>query len=294
MQAREVVIGVDGSVESRKAVIWAARDAVRRDAALRIVHVRHVHAYPVDPFFIAPIPDAVHEPNESSDALVSEAVALAAAAAPALDITAETPGGPAAWTLLEHAAEAQLLVIGGTRRGLLDRAVFGSVTTHAAAHARCPVVVVRGPQSSATDPALPTGPVVVGVDASASGRNAAEFAFEYAVARGLEVVAVQAWPSDALPQRIDDAVVTLERAHIGILTAVAPVSVHYPDVKLTPIAVLGNPVHALIEQSEFADLLVVGSRGLGRFEGMLLGSVSAALVHQATCTLAVVRPTHES
>lgn len=294
MSARDVVVGVNGSAESRKAVVWAAREAARRAAALRIVHVWHSHAYPVDPFFIAPIPDVVHEPNTTSHNFVSEAAALAASVAPALDIITETPGGPAAWTLLEHAAEAQLLVIGGTHRGALDRAVFGSVTTHAAAHARCPVVVVRGPQSSATDPALPTGPVVVGVDASSHGQLAAQFAFEYAVAHGLEVVAVQAWPSDSLPHSTDDAILTIERAHVGILTAVGPVSVHYPDVKLTPLAVLGNPVHALLEQSELADLLVVGSRGLGRFEGMLLGSVSAALVHQATCTLAVVRPAHGS
>lgn len=297
MKVRDVVVGVDGSVESCKAVVWAAREAVRRDVTLRVVHAWHAHAYPTDPFFIAPIADLVNEPVTSARDYVSQAMDLARTTGPTLDIKVATPAGPAAWTLIEQAADAQLLVIGGTHRGAIDRAVFGSVTTHAVTHARCPVVVVRAPYLELGDPTLGKGPVVVGVDRSVTSEIAADFAFDYAAGHGLEVVAVEAWLKTDLPRVADDAVVAVERASAGILDSLSAVRDRYPDVKVTPLPVLGHPVRALIEQGELATLLVVGSRGLGRFEGMLLGSVSAALVHQATVTVAVVRPLdteHES
>ena len=51
-----------------------------------------------------------------------------------------------------------------------------------------------------------------------------------------------------------------------------------------------RPVHQLLERSRGAQLVVVGSRGHGELAGMVLGSVSNALVHKADCPVAVVRP----
>lgn len=52
----------------------------------------------------------------------------------------------------------------------------------------------------------------------------------------------------------------------------------------------GRPLGALLELAEEACLIVVGSRGHGGFDGMLLGSIGQALVHYAPCPLVVVRP----
>lgn len=76
-----------------------------------------------------------------------------------------------------------------------------------------------------------------------------------------------------------DAVLDIAHAHQGITAALASASAECSDVKLTPLVALGHPVDALPEQFDSTELLVVGSRGLGRFDSMRLGSVSAALVH---------------
>jgi nucleotide-binding universal stress UspA family protein len=64
----------------------------------------------------------------------------------------------------------------------------------------------------------------------------------------------------------------------------------YPDVAVTPVLADGGPARVLIEQASRAQLLVIGSRGKGEFAGLLLGSVSHAVLHSAPCTVAVVRP----
>jgi nucleotide-binding universal stress UspA family protein len=64
----------------------------------------------------------------------------------------------------------------------------------------------------------------------------------------------------------------------------------YPDVPVQRLVTRHRPAATLIEQSAHAQLVVVGSRGRGGFAGLLLGSVSHALLHHAACPVAVVRP----
>lgn len=283
-----IVVGVDGSPESRTAVDWAAREALSRGASLRLVHVWHAPTFVGSPFFINPIPDLVFDPEQTAREDLEQARSAALAWAPALDVSVRMPGGPAALTLLEHAADAQMLVIGGTRRSTLDRAAFGSVTTHASTHAQCPVVIVRGPRDDADNATSPQGRVVVGFDRSDPSRLAASFAFDYATRHHVDVVVVEACH---LPPGIrvsgDDNLLGLYRETFS--EAISDVARRFPDVAMTAIAEVGHPVLVLLEHVQDADLLVVGSRGLGHFKGMLLGSVSAALVHQSPVSLAVVR-----
>lgn len=289
MQPPGVVVGIDGSIESHRAVVWAAREAARRGEPLRIVHAWQARTYPANPFVTEWIPDLVDEPKHAAHDDVARAMDTAHSIDPSLEISIRTPGGPKSWTLLQATIGADLLVIGGKQKGVFGRLLFGSVTTHAVAHAPCPVVVVRDPLPGPDRPRGSAAHVVVGLDFSPESHQAAEFAFDYAAGNGLDVVAVQAWPPMDMPIA-SDGDPELKRAETAIARALTPVTDRFPGVAVTPLVARGSPLRVLLEAADRAELLVVGSRGLGTFGGMLLGSVSAALVHQAVGTVAVVRP----
>jgi nucleotide-binding universal stress UspA family protein len=206
----------------------------------------------------------------------------------AIDVVVEFGG--AAPALLQEATEARLAVLGSRGLGELRNLTAGSISAHVATHATCPVVVVPPEQ-----PVGQTGGVVVGVDGSELSIDAVDFAFEQAQARNTTLTAVMAWhdpvrtgPGDLLPLVYDlDA---LEQESAALLAeTVAGHADKYPDVVVRKELVRGYPDDVLIDAGRSAELLVVGSRGRGAFRGLLLGSVSRALVHYAPCPIAVVR-----
>lgn len=288
MTLREIVVGIDGSSESTAAVAWAAAEAVKRAARLRIVRAWQVETRGRFHFTATPIPDTATDPAKQAREQADHAAALARESSPELDVRVEARGGPAAWTLIENSKDALMLVIGATTRDGLDRAVFGSVTTHAVAHARCPVVIVRGTQDPSPLAATLRRSVVLGFDFSSDALVAAEFAFVFAELHGLNVVAVEVSPPIDAP--VGSASDDIARAEARIDEALRPLAAAHPGVGLTPTIARGRPAHVLLEEGARAELLVVGSRGLGRFEGLLLGSVGAALAQHARRPLAIVRP----
>jgi nucleotide-binding universal stress UspA family protein len=136
----------------------------------------------------------------------------------------------------------------------------------------------------------PESRIVVGVDGSPSATRALEYAAHDAARTGalLLVVCVYGMPPSGTTLTFpiglleEDAEAVLRRAlaHVGEIT---------PEVVAKGDAVLGSPGRVLVEASETASALVVGTRGHGHFAGMLLGSVSEYVVHHATCTTTVVR-----
>jgi len=137
--------------------------------------------------------------------------------------------------------------------------------------------------------------VVVGVDGSPESQAALDWGMQEAKLRNGQVVVLASWQypyiTDAAGQVWDytgferDARLILD----GELQRVAD-----PAVPVTGRLVEGNAAAALVEASREADLLIVGSRGLGGFTGMLLGSVSSQLAHHARCPVLIVRPGTES
>ena len=141
----------------------------------------------------------------------------------------------------------------------------------------------------------PAGRVVVGVDDSAGGRAALAFAAQEAVMRSAELHVICAWsmpgghiehakvPGPLRDACCEEAETVLHRLAHEVLSA-------YPG--LCYVLAVGEPppARALVEASDRADLVVVGSRGRGGFAGLLLGSVSSQVVHHARCPVAVVRP----
>lgn len=137
--------------------------------------------------------------------------------------------------------------------------------------------------------------IVVGVDGSASARAALRFALVEARLRGDAVRAVAAWhvpiaayggalvpPDPALVADLEPQTRrTLDRA-------LAEVADEAAGLELEPVVREGLPARVLLEEAEGADLLVVGSRGLGGFRGLLLGSVSQQCAHHAPCPVVIV------
>jgi nucleotide-binding universal stress UspA family protein len=137
--------------------------------------------------------------------------------------------------------------------------------------------------------------IVVGIDGSDGSVHALEFALGEARARGADVKAVAAWhvPASAyegpwVPVAVDpNDFRTIAESALGkaIDEAQAPDS----GVSVTPIVREGQAADVLVAEAQGADLLVVGSRGLGGFKGLLLGSVSQQCAHHAACPVTIVR-----
>lgn len=289
-----IVVGVDGSFNSGAALDWAVADAQRRNAGVRIVHVVWV------PITVAAFGDASTFPPPDDLMAYGEEVLTTArerVASQAPDVHVETsllvrrPDE----ALLEAAQEASLVVVGTRGLGGLGALALGSVSGKVAASAPCPTVVVP-PDVVPSD-----GPVVVGVDGSEPSDAALQWAMTEAALRGVDVVALNAYQVSVLPMPIIDADTmskvaaedrrrAVEQASQAVDRARRAVDV---DVAVTVHVEAGHPADVLLDHGRDAALVVVGSRGLGKFRGLLLGSISQAVLHQATRPVAVVRAPDE-
>lgn len=280
-----IVVAVDGSKPATAALEWAADDARRRGAALRIVHVREpwAHEYP----FHA-VKGFAQSYGDFCEGVLAAAAERAREVAPGLEVTTELADGTVVETLRAGSAAADALVLGSRGVGGFAGMVLGSVGLGLAGHAAGPVVVVRKPHRDEYHE------VVVGFDGSSHSEAALEFAFEEARARRGRVHAVYAWEMPAFSPFAVGYGAALEEIFGNESRAarlrLAPWRDKHPDVPLVESAICGHPVPALAEASLVADLVVVGSRGLSDVRGALLGSVSHGVLHRAHCPVAVVRP----
>lgn len=191
--------------------------------------------------------------------------------------------------LVEESASARLIVVGARGHGQAIAALNGSVSQHVARHAVCPVLVVRPMK----DPH--SRHVVVGVDGSAASLRALDFAVEYAERRALflDVLTVPHHWEPGSAGYPDLTMVELAEARRAdeqrTLAAIQAVVGKHPDIHARVEQPHRSAASALIRASKSARLVVVGSRGRGGFEALLLGSVSAAVLHRAHCPVAVTR-----
>ncbi|MEV7007525.1 universal stress protein [Streptosporangium sp. NPDC051022] len=280
-----VVVGVDGSPSSLAAVEWAAGDAVRRGCGLRIVHVcaPWIHDIPLQ------TPPGFRDSMSAYCGEVLEtAAALARDRAPQLRVEAVLETGKAAEVLRREAEDAEQLVLGGRGLGGFTGLLLGSVCLALAGRVATPVVVVRNMPRHVFDE------IVVGFDGSPGSEAALEYAFEEAVLRKARLRAVHALAAPVLgpyaaayTSLIDDA---FEMAKRLTAEGLAGWRERYPQVEVEQTVVIGHPVEVMREASEAADLVVVGSRGLGGLGAVVLGSIGHGVLHHARCPVAVIRP----
>lgn len=291
--AGAVVVGLDGCGADEPVVDWAADEAARLGAPLRLVTVVDpgVQLTPYEALY-AGAPSLAEQLDRDAHRVLDLAEARVRDRHPGLDIAVTVPWGPPAGALVRLSTGARRLVVGAPARGRLDRFLLGSVALPVTAHARCPVVVVP-----ADTEVVPPRRIVVGVDGSEASTRAVEVALESAEASGAAVTCVLGWNLE-----FDEGVVVTEpgserwkaveqRYAARLHKAVDPIASKHPDVDVDLVVRHGSPSRAVVEAGAEleADAVVVGTRGLGGFTGLLLGSVSRRVVQHAGRVVVVVR-----
>ncbi|MGW5213126.1 universal stress protein [Streptomyces sp. NPDC004051] len=279
-----LVVGVDGSDSSLRAVDWAADEAALRDVSLRVVFASLWERY--EGTALAP------ELGESSGQVAPEDILAAAVRrvrrrhADLSVTTAAVPEEPE-YVLVRESRDASALVVGTRGRSGLAGALLGSVGLAAATHAHCPVVVIRGNHDNRAGGGRHDRIVVGVADAPTA---ALRFAYEEARRRAVPLEAVRTWRCPA-HESISHPLLTgeperpyEERAAKELEAALfdAPA-----DVELRRRTVEGLARRVLLAASQEAGLLVVGRRRPGRL-GTRLGRVAHTVLHHSGCPVVVV------
>lgn len=288
------MVGVDGSPESWRAVLFGAAEAKRLHVPLLLVH-GYAEAIPHLAFGWTRQRGLANAVRDDARRMLTEIELRAHTANPSLTVRSTLVSGGGASTLVELSRAASLVVVGARGQGGFSGLLLGSVGTQVSAHAHTPVVVVRPALAD-----LSTAPVLVGVDGSRGSDQALGFGFDEASGRAVPLVALYAWwmlplrnLGPTTPRRYDPAQAQSEAERM-LAEALAGWSAKYPDVEVHRLARHDmNPALALVEASRDAGIVVVGSRGRGGFARMVLGSVSRTVMSHAHCPVAVVREIEE-
>jgi nucleotide-binding universal stress UspA family protein len=192
--AREVLVGVDGSEVGLGAVRWAAREAVRRNAPLRILHAA--------PYLGSRSSGAPPPELPRARRITAQAYTVARRTEPAVRASTEVVPGDPTDALLRAAAAGQLVVLGSLTTGAPDELVLASVAVRVAARSPQPVIVV--PRPRAGDPTGRPTVAVLGVGGREDDEAVATFAAEAAAATGGSLTVLQTRRQAAPPSWVDD------------------------------------------------------------------------------------------
>lgn len=283
----KVLVGFDGSVDAQRALEWGIAEAAERNAALHVVVSRgpRLSSYP------RPIDEVVAARTQKWVDQAQETLRHAGLPEDLVEIA----DGPPAEVLVNESDVSTIVVLGSQGYGRISGPYLGSVSQHVARYAAGPVVVVRPPANPGSTR------IVVGVDGSGGSEDALEFAFERASRSGAALFVLYGWRSHAARAMgmggaaqfgvILPGTAAEEAAGAELLLAesVAGLSDKYPDVEVYREAIPVPAARVLADASQNAAMVVVGSRGRGAWAGLLLGSVSQAVLHHAECPVAIVR-----
>ena len=310
---RGIVVGYDGSFPSQLALDWAIETARERGRPLTIVHGMNLAGTPGFSAMDLAHVEPVYE--RTAQEIVAEGAERAKKSLEVNQIETQYWLGSPAGQLIEASRSADLVVLGSRGRGRILSGLLGSTSYAVAAHAHCPVVIVRAPAGGDTGdtgdlenlprPNRPDAahPVVVGTDDSAPSDRAVDAAAGTAAAAGarLHIVRVaerlhtNTWTvvEAGAGDQADESGPHPDTTQAGVEESLDKVAERvrgaHPSLEVTTEAAIGEPGETLSEMGKDAGLIVVGSRGRGGFTGMLLGSVSHRVIHDAVCPVMVVR-----
>lgn len=265
-----VVVGVSGSPQSLSVVRLAAREAAEHDRPLQVLHAFNWEAALAAPTLAGARAEA--------ERTIGEAVEVAHEVAPDLSVDARIVEGTAVGALLRRSESAFLVVVGDGGMTTRDCVSTEAAAVQVASRAGCPVLVAR-----LAPP--PQGPVLVGLDGSATSRQALDFALDCATRRDCRVHAVRVIESDdrsAPPGRADESVPP------DLAELLAQRRRTYPTVTVEVDVLRGDPGQVLVAEARSAQLVVVGTRGDQPWRG-LLGAVSQSLLYHAPAPVVFVR-----
>ncbi len=285
--AGTIVVGVDDSEQSMRAVAWAAEQARLEHRELTLVHAIAI----VTPAYIDTA--AVYPEQARRDLHTGGEQVLAAAADKANEIDPDLvvhrifEFADPRELLLELSERAAMVVLGSRGRGRLRSLLLGSVGVAVVRHAHCPVVVHR--------PGVPEAElrgIVVGADGTEESRDVLEFAYREASLRDLPLTVLHCyWDINAATAStyvLPEAGMDLETERMLLAESMSGIADKYPEVVAHTELASGMPQEALVFMGEHMNLIVVGAHRLGRLSRMLFGSVAISVVEHATCPVAVV------
>lgn len=281
VQPGSVVVGIDTSTSSRRALDWAIDYAQAMHRPIHLVH-GFSHDRPDLVFSMGAEPEKLYAAGERVLTQGRNQVRLRDGSIP---VTAAHADGYPAAALVRASAHADLMVVGSHGDSMLHISSLGETAHQVAAHASCPVAVVRNQSDE------PFGRITVGVDRSELSGKALARAFTRAERTGSELHVLHAWqPADAKDPNLGTAdwksYTAACRAQIE--ASVADQQRAHPSVKVLTEIADGNPTRALIDESRTSDIVVIGARGIGGFEGLHLGRVAVDLLSHAESPVLVM------
>ncbi len=283
-----ILVGVDGSPESEAAIRWATGEAVLRDQPLTLMHA-------IPPLRVSwPVAYLEGSFIDSQEASAREAIENAQKTVQASagesqppPVRTEMRHTDAASALVSASRDAYMTVVGSRGMGAVGRAIIGSVSSGLVHHGHGPIAIIHTDEAQMPDS---SSPVLLGVDGSPSSEDATALAFDEASRRSVDLVALHAWSDvGVLPVLGMDWHRYEDEGHEILAERLAGWQEQYPDVHIQRRIVCDQPARWLVDESQKAQLVVVGSHGRGGFSGMMLGSVGLKVAQAAGASVIVVR-----
>ncbi|ANJ06211.1 universal stress protein [Streptomyces parvulus] len=275
-----LVVGVDGSEPSLRAVDWAADEALLHGLPLLVLFASRWERYEGDALARELGKPSARVP---ADDILRAAAGRARRLHTDLVVTTETVPDEAEHALVCAGRNASMIVLGSRgRSGFADR-LLGSVCRIVAASSDCPVVVLRGDHDNRADGGRRDG-LVVGIGEAPA--SVLRFAFTEARARHAPLTAVRAWRCPT-PETVDSPLLTGEPARVYEQRAARELEAALEDapadVTVRRRTAEGPARSVLPGASAEADLLVIGRRTHAR-----LGRVAHTVLHRSSCPVVIV------